>query len=217
MNPESVDEQLALLSPEDDWRPDATRALAQFRELRDGGSKRGTRNWIWATAAAMALCACLLAYPRLWKSGESAAAVRVLNDGQRAPDFSLKDSAGTNLRLSDYKGKAVLLNFWATWCRPCEVEVPMLMEFETRYKASGLSVIGVSMDDDGWKAVMPYIEKNKLNYPVVIGNQELVKQYGEEAMPMTMLIDREGKIAGVHLGLVDKKTWETEIGRLLGK
>jgi cytochrome c biogenesis protein CcmG/thiol:disulfide interchange protein DsbE len=93
----------------------------------------------------------------------------------------------------------------------------MLMEFETRYKASGLAVIGVSMDDDGWKPVMPYLEKNQLNYPVVLGNRELAKRYGVEAMPMTMLIDREGKIAGVHRGLVEKKTWETEIGRLLGK
>jgi len=116
MKPESVDEQLALLSPEDDWRPDTTRAMAQFRKLRDGGSRQGVRHRVWATAAAMAVCACLLAFPRLWKSGESAAAVRVLKDGQRVPDFHLQDSAGADLRLSDYKGRAVLLNFWATWC-----------------------------------------------------------------------------------------------------
>jgi thiol-disulfide isomerase/thioredoxin len=110
-----------------------------------------------------------------------------------------------------------VLNFWATWCRPCKVEIPMLKDFENRYQASGLAVIGVSMDDDGWKSVMPYIEKKKLNYPVVIGNQELAKRYGVGAMPTTLLIDREGRLAGVHVGLVEKKTWEGEIGRLLSR
>jgi cytochrome c biogenesis protein CcmG/thiol:disulfide interchange protein DsbE len=94
--------------------------------------------------------------------------------------------------------------------------MPMLDDFEARYKASGLAVIGVSMDDDGWKSVMPYLGKNKLNYPVVIGNQELAKRYGVEAMPTTLLIDREGRLAGVHVGVVEKKTWESEISRLLG-
>ena len=143
--------------------------------------------------------------------------MRVVKDGQPAPDFNLRDSTGAEVKLSDYRGKAVLLNFWATWCRPCKVEVPMLMEFENRYKSGGLAVIGVSMDDDGWKSVMPYIAKNKLNYPVVIGSQELAKKYGAESLPMTMLIDREGRLAGVHLGLVEEKTWESEIDRLLTK
>jgi len=212
MGLESVDEQLAQLGPQDDWRPDTKRAMAQFRELRDRGS-RGTRNWIWAAAAAMVVCACLLTFPRIW----SAASMRVVKDGQPAPDFNLRDSTGAEVKLSDYRGKAVLLNFWATWCRPCKVEVPMLMEFENRYKSGGLAVIGVSMDDDGWKSVMPYIAKNKLNYPVVIGSQELAKKYGAESLPMTMLIDREGRLAGVHLGLVEEKTWESEIDRLLTK
>ena len=207
-----VDEYLARLSPEDGWQPDTTRAMVQFRESRDGGN-RGRRNWIWAPPAAMAVLVCVLAFPHLWSS----AAVRVLKDGQPTPDFNLKDSTGANLRLADYKGRAVLLNFWATWCGGCKVEIPMLKEFEKRYKASGLAVIGVSMDDDGWKSVMPYLAKNKLNYPIVIGNQELAKRYGVEAMPMTLLIDREGRLAGVHVGLVERKTWESEIGRLLGR
>jgi peroxiredoxin len=220
MNPESIDRQMARLNPEDGWRPDTERALAQFHDLRDKGSHRargGTPSWIWATAAAMVICGCLLAFPRLWKSGESAAAMRVLKDGQPTPDFNLKDSTGADLRLSDYKGKAVLLNFWATWCGGCKVEVPMLKEFETRYKANGLAVIGVSLDDDGWKSVMPYIEKNKLNYPVAIGNQQLAKRYGVDALTMTLLIDREGMVAGMHFGLVEKSTWESEIDRLLRK
>jgi peroxiredoxin len=212
MSLESVDEQLARLGPEDDWRPDTMRALAQFREARDRRN-RNTPGWIWAGAAAMAVLVCVLAFPHLWSS----ASVRMLKDGQPVPEFNLKDSTGADLRLSDYRGKAVLLNFWATWCRPCRVEVPMLEDFEKRYQGSGLAVIGVSMDDDGWKSVTPYLGKNELNYPVVIGNQDLAKRYGVEALPTTLLIDREGRVAGVHLGLVEEKTWEGEISRLLGR
>src|ERR1700741_713914 len=91
--------------------------------------------------------------------------------GQTAPDFVLTDSIGSNVKLSNYKGKVVLLDFWATWCGGCKVEIPWFMEFENKYQGSGLSVIGVSMDEDGWKAVKPFIEQKKLNYPVVIGDE----------------------------------------------
>ena len=132
-----------------------------------------------------------------------------------APGFTLKDSTGAPVRLSDYKGKVVLLNFWATWCHGCKLEIPWFMEFESRLKDSGLAVIGVSMDDDGWKSVKPYLELKKLNYPVVIGNQALAKQYGLASMPMTVLIDRNGKIAALHTGVVDKAACEGEIQQLL--
>src|SRR5262245_37814470 len=78
-----------------------------------------------------------------------------------AADFALQDSTGQTVRLSDYKGKVVLLDFWATWCGPCKVEEPWLKEFETTYKDRGFAVLGVSMDEEGWKVVKPYIEKQK--------------------------------------------------------
>jgi peroxiredoxin len=132
-----------------------------------------------------------------------------------APGFTLTDSTGAPVRLSDYKGRVVLLNFWATWCHGCKLEIPWFMEFESRFKNSGLAVIGVSMDDDGWKSVKPYIELKKMNYPVVIGNEDLAKQYGLASMPMTILIDREGKMAALHNGVVDKAACESEIRQLL--
>jgi peroxiredoxin len=134
-----------------------------------------------------------------------------------APGFTLTDSTGAPVRLSDYKGKVVLLNFWATWCHGCKLEIPWFMEFESRFKDSGLVVIGVSMDDDGWKSVKPYLELKKMNYPVVIGSENLAKQYGLASMPMTVLIDREGKIAALHTGVVDKAACEDEIGKLLAR
>jgi peroxiredoxin len=91
------------------------------------------------------------------------------------------------------------------------------MEFESRFKDSGLVVIGVSMDDDGWKSVKPYLELKKMNYPVVIGSENLAKQYGLASMPMTVLIDREGKIAALHTGVVDKAACEDEIRKLLAR
>src|SRR6202161_2807585 len=83
------------------------------------------------------------------------AAVKKEKDGNRAPDFTVKDATGASFHLSDYKGKVVLLNFWATWCGPCQIEIPWFMEFNKTYKARGLAVVGVSMDEDGWKSVKP--------------------------------------------------------------
>jgi thiol-disulfide isomerase/thioredoxin len=109
----------------------------------------------------------------------------------------------------------VLLDFWATWCGGCKVEIPWYMEFQTKYKDSGLSVVGVSMDDDGWKSVKPYLEENKVNYPVVIGDWDLAKRFGIEELPVTLLIDRDGKVADLHAGMVDKDAFEGEIQKLL--
>ena len=140
-------------------------------------------------------------------SGEIVAA----KSRKAAPGFVLTDSAGATVKLSSYKGKVVLLDFWATWCGGCKVEIPWYIEFESKYKDSGLVVIGVSMDDGGWKLVKPFIAAKEMNYPAVIGDEALAKKYGLEAMPMTLLIDREGKIAVSHTGLVDKAGFESEV------
>jgi peroxiredoxin len=122
----------------------------------------------------------------------------------------------SSVPLSRYKGKVVLLNFWATTCGGCKVEIPWFIEFQTRYKSRGLVVIGVSMDDDGWKSVRPFMKEKKINYPVVAGNEELARHYGVvEALPKTLLIGRDGKIATSYTGVVDKEACETEIRTLL--
>lgn len=143
------------------------------------------------------------------------AATTKANSRKSAPDFTLQNSSGTSLKLSSYRGRIVLLDFWATWCHGCKIEIPWYMEFQNKYKGRGLSVIGVSMDDDGWKSVTPFLKENKLNYPVVIGNQDLAKQYGVASMPVTLLIDRDGKIAESHSGMVDKDAFENDIRILL--
>jgi peroxiredoxin len=136
--------------------------------------------------------------------------------GQPAPDFTLPDSTGSLIKLSAYKGKVVLLDFWATWCTGCKVEIPWYMEFQNKYGKDGLTAIGVSMDDDGWKSVKPFLEEHKLNYPVVIANQDLANRYGGlPSLPVTLLIDRNGKIAESHAGMVDKDVFENKIKALL--
>ena len=136
--------------------------------------------------------------------------------GQRAPDFTLIDSTGSPIKLSELKGKVVLLDFWATWCGGCKVEIPWYMEFETKYAKKGLATIGVSIDDDGWKSVKPFLQEHKINYPIVIGTQGIANEYGGlPSLPMTLLIDRSGKVAESHAGMVYKEEFENKIKQLL--
>ena len=146
----------------------------------------------------------------------ASASIKAVGDRKVAPDLTLKDVQGSELKLSDYRGKVVLLNFWATWCGPCRVEIPWFVEFEKAYRDRGFAVIGVSMDEDGWQAVKPFVDRQKIIYPIVLGTDTAAQRYGGiESLPTTLLIDREGKIAGKHVGLVSKSTYENEIDRLL--
>ena len=144
------------------------------------------------------------------------AAVKAEKDRKAAPEFALKDARGGTLTLANLKGKVVLLNFWATWCGPCKIEIPWFVDFEQRYRDQGLAVVGISMDEDGWEAVKPYIEAKKVNYRVVLGDDKTAQLYGGvESLPTTFLIDAEGKIASIHVGLVSKDVYDGEIQQLL--
>jgi peroxiredoxin len=146
------------------------------------------------------------------------AAVKPDKERKTAPDFALKDSNGQILKLSSLKGKVILLNFWATWCGPCKIEIPWFVDFEQRYRDQGFAVVGVSMDEDGWDTVKPYITDKKVNYRVVIGNDMVAQLYGGvESLPTTFLLDRDGRIASTHVGLVSKGDYEKEIIQLLGR
>lgn len=137
--------------------------------------------------------------------------------GKTAPGFSLKDSSGQSVSFADYKGKVVLLDFWATWCGPCKVEIPWFMDFEREFKDRGFAVLGVSMDEDGWKVVKPYMQNMKMNYRVLLGDDNVSNAYGGlDSLPTTLLIDRQGRIASVHVGItMGKKDFENAISKLL--
>lgn len=135
-----------------------------------------------------------------------------------APDFILSDADGDTIRLSAFRGQVVVLNFWATWCNPCRIEIPWFIEFQQKHSHQGFSVIGVSLDDEGWATVLPYLRQQGVNYPVVLGESELLQSYGGvEALPTTLILDRKGRVAAAHVGLVSKAVYEREILSVLAE
>ena len=120
--------------------------------------------------------------------------------GQPAPDFALKSSTGENLRLSEYRGDVVMINFWATWCGPCRQEMPLLDDLYARYERVGFTLLGVNIDDDSRRA-MQMIDELGVNFPVLFdASKNVSKLYDVQAMPVTVLVDREGTIRHIHHG-----------------
>jgi len=143
----------------------------------------------------------------------------LLKPGARKPaaNFSLPGRDGKPVQLSALKGQVVLLDFWATWCTGCKVEIPWFIEFDKVYRSKGLAAIGVSMDEEGWKTIEPYLKKNPISYTIVAGNFDAAAPYNITALPVTVLIDRAGRVAAQHVGVVDKKSFETELKQLLAE
>jgi cytochrome c biogenesis protein CcmG/thiol:disulfide interchange protein DsbE len=135
---------------------------------------------------------------------------------QPAPDFALAALDGKTLRLSDYRGKAVLLNFWATWCEPCKIEMPWFVDLQKKYESQGLQVIGVAMDDVPTKEIAEFAQKMAVNYPIVIGKEEVGTQYGGvQYLPSTFYIGRDGKILDRVFGLVSRSEIESNVQKAL--
>jgi len=139
--------------------------------------------------------------------------------GQRkaASEFALEDGSGRQISLKDYRGKVVLLDFWATWCHGCKLEIPWFADFSRKYRDKGVVVVGVSLDSDGWKVVTPFIKTAEIPYGIVLGNDDVAKAYGIENMPDTFLIDREGRIAAAYNGVVDRQSVDNNLQALLSE
>jgi peroxiredoxin len=142
-------------------------------------------------------------------------ALNLLN--KRAPDFTLRDLNGQTLRLASFRGKVVLLNFWATWCAPCLVEMPVFAAWQQQYGPQGFEVIGISMDDSAAPA-RRVVERLKLNYPAAMGDARLAARYGGVlGLPLTFLIDRNGQVRARFQGETDLKVIENRLQQLLSK
>lgn len=237
-----VDDRLAGRIPEGSWEPDVLRGLDRLRERRGlEGTRR--RSWLWVAAGTAAACLPLMAFPvtrtfaqhcvsacvsesdkvREFFIGKDAGSVPNIvfaapETRKAAPDFTLNDSAGVPVKLSEFRGKVVLLNFWATWCVPCRAETPWFVEFQEKYRDRGLVVLGVSLDGDGWKPVKPYIDQMKVNYPVMVADSGIASLYGGLAsLPVTLIIDKAGRIAVTHVGLCPRSEYEAAISSMLAE
>jgi thiol-disulfide isomerase/thioredoxin len=129
-----------------------------------------------------------------------------------APDFTLKDLDGNDVSLSQYKGKVVLINFWATWCDPCRIEIPWLIEMQQKYGDKGFTILGVAMDEEGKREVAPFVAKERFNvngqklpmsYPILLGNDAMADKFGGLlGYPTSILVSRDGKLIKRITGLI---------------
>lgn len=138
-------------------------------------------------------------------------------DRKAAPEIHLHDASGKTVTLKKYRGKVVLLDFWATWCHGCKEEIPWFAGFQRKYGGKGLRVVGVSLDDDGWKAIRPFLQTADVPYRIVLGDDATAAQYGIKNMPDTFLIDRQGRIAAAYTGLVDRDDVEANLRTMLAR
>ncbi len=147
--------------------------------------------------------------------------------GKPAPQFSLEDVTGKKVSLASYKGKAVMINFWATWCAPCKIETPWLIELRNQYAAQGFEIIGVSTDDidrgdpqklgDEKKEIAHFVEQLKMPYPVLIDGDLISQPYGGlDSLPTSFYVDRQGNVVAAQLGLTSKDEIEANIRKALG-
>lgn len=148
-------------------------------------------------------------------TGQKLSGANIIN--QQAPDFQLTSLEGKSVKLSDYRGKAVVLNFWATWCGPCKVEMPWFVDLQNKYRDAGLEIVGVSMDDGNKDAVAKFAKEMGVNYTVLMGKESVGDAYGGVlGLPTTFYIDRNGKITNSVAGLISKSEIEDHIKTALG-
>lgn len=164
---------------------------------------------------ALVLVAGLYYVNRFWIAPAVKAQSKSASNHPLAPEFSLTDITGKPLKLSDFQGKVVVVDFWATWCGPCQLEIPGFIDLQKRYATQGFTMIGISMDESS-DPVVDYYKEKQMNYPVALGNDRLAELYGvTQGYPTTFVVGRDGRIYAKHVGAYDPAVFEEEIKELL--
>jgi len=177
-----------------------------------GGGSSMKRDAVVVLVVIIAIAAMLIGGKYLSKSGAGKLSNQVGAKGSEAPDFELADLQGKPVRLSELRGRAVLLNFWATWCAPCKIEIPWFVDLQKQYGPQGLQIVGVAVDVDNKDDVAKFAREMGINYPVLLGNDRVSAQYGGvEALPTSYYIGRDGKVVTRVFGLVSHSEVEANI------
>lgn len=143
-------------------------------------------------------------------------AMAMASEPRKAPPLAGSTANGASVDLASLKGKVVVVNFWATWCGPCRAEIPDFISVYGEYKSKGLEIVGVSLDEGGWSDVTPYVQRSKINYPIILGDRRVARVWGGiQAIPTTFIIDKQGNIAASHVGLMSKAQLLEKIKPLL--
>jgi thiol-disulfide isomerase/thioredoxin len=153
-------------------------------------------------------------------ASQQTTSIRAPKKGDMAPDFTLKvlGEKGKTMQLSSLKGKGVIVNFWATWCEPCKIELPWLVELQKKYGPEGLQIIGVADDESGEKSISAFAQKMGINYPILLGTDQVADQYGGlDGLPTSFFIDRSGKVVDVLIGIDSESRLEDSIKKSLGQ
>ena len=144
-----------------------------------------------------------------------AAAMESPSEGKLAPDFTLTSTDGKQIKLSNYRGKVVIVDFWATWCPPCKAEIPDFIRLYSQYKDSGFQMLGISLDQGGLSDVLPFMKQYGINYPIMLGTDQVVDAYGGiRGIPTTFVIDKHGYIRGAFEGYRPASVFQNLIQQL---
>lgn len=163
----------------------------------------------------LVLAACGIG-PMVDEDGDPAARASETGAMAAVPDFSIQSMDGGDVTNADIEDKVVLLNFWATWCGPCKIEMPWFVEFQRKFKDRGFTVLAVSLDEDGWEPVREFADHHQFNFPVLMGDDQVSQDFGGiYVLPTTLLVSRQGKVVFRHQGLVSKAIYEEQIEALL--
>jgi peroxiredoxin len=154
---------------------------------------------VWMLAASCVLGGCPSE-----KARDAASKAEGTPAPQRAPDFTLADLNGRQVKLSDFRGKLVVIDFWATWCPPCEFEIPVLNALYDSHRDRDVVILGVSVDTDGPEAVRTYAEKRQVRYQILLGSESLAREFGAPGFPSLIVVGPDGFIRSMHVGLVEQ-------------